>query len=375
MSSTTKTVVVVSLAIAGSLGSVAVAPRLIAHEADPSRYTYHEDVRPIFVEHCADCHRPQGIGPMSLLEYQEAVPWANAVKMQVLERRMPPWLPEDGIGVFHHARTLSAEEIDVIVDWAVGLTPEGELSGDSPQNEEDELARRSGPDAAEPDLVLSPARDVVIVEDEYDKTTCVVVPTGLAEPRLVSSFEVRPTLPSVTRRATIRLGESCAPTSPPLATWLPGQGRFQLGEREGIALGEGATLAVELRYVKGWNDDGKRLVDRPTIALWYARSGRAVNMRRFESGSDSGTLDHAVTLIAIYPDLEPESDSEEPIFIEARRPDGTSLPLLSIEQFDSAWREKYVLESPIPLPSGTELRVTRGAVWLDFLMVAPEAAE
>ena len=50
-----------------------------AHEASPSRYDFKNDIRPIFLKHCGGCHRVGGVAPMSLLEYSEAVPWANAV--------------------------------------------------------------------------------------------------------------------------------------------------------------------------------------------------------------------------------------------------------------------------------------------------------
>ena len=65
---------------------------------------------------------------MSLLDYQEAVPWANAIKLSVLEGRMPPFLPGDDGGPFQGARALTAQEIDTIVDWTVGTTPEGVLN-------------------------------------------------------------------------------------------------------------------------------------------------------------------------------------------------------------------------------------------------------
>ena len=41
---------------------------------------------------CATCHREGGISRrFSLMTYEEARPWAKAIKEEVLERRMPPW--------------------------------------------------------------------------------------------------------------------------------------------------------------------------------------------------------------------------------------------------------------------------------------------
>ena len=39
--------------------------------------TYTKDVAPIFQEKCQSCHRPGQMGPMSLLTYEEARPWAR----------------------------------------------------------------------------------------------------------------------------------------------------------------------------------------------------------------------------------------------------------------------------------------------------------
>ena len=40
---------------------------------------------------CANCHRPGEVAPMSLLSYQDARPWAKAIKAKVMSREMPPW--------------------------------------------------------------------------------------------------------------------------------------------------------------------------------------------------------------------------------------------------------------------------------------------
>src|SRR3972149_6579701 len=97
-----------------------------AHEPTLSRFNFREHARPLFIRHCGGCHRAGGVAPMSLLDYQEAVPWANAIKLSLLEGRMPPFLPGDDGGPFRNARALTAHELDTLVDWAVGATPEGE---------------------------------------------------------------------------------------------------------------------------------------------------------------------------------------------------------------------------------------------------------
>lgn len=337
----------------------------LPHEGMLSEYTYREDVRPIFVEHCSGCHRPGGAGPMSLLTYSEAVPWANSIKMQILEDEMPPWLPADGVRELRHARTLTAEEIDILIDWVVGQTPEGEPL---PREEVLETETGGGWEMGTPDLVLQPEEDVVIEKDEYELTHCVVLPSGTNEPHVATAFEVSPELPSLVRRATIHLGESCE-DSTPLFTWLPGQGSVSLAGSAGVELPAGATLSVELHYVKGWEDEGKRLTDRTQLGMRFSDSARPVRSVRVSHTGHRFTGD--VELLAVYPDR----DSNAPLRVEAVTPDGEVEPILVIEELTPQWLEKYLLAEPLRLPSGTELRLSHPSVWIDVIEATDTAAE
>ncbi len=62
--------------------------------------TFSQDVAPILFENCAVCHRPGEIAPMSLLSYQDARPWARAIKQKVAAREMPPWHADSPAGTF-----------------------------------------------------------------------------------------------------------------------------------------------------------------------------------------------------------------------------------------------------------------------------------
>jgi hypothetical protein len=326
-----------------------------AHEPTLSRFTFREHVRPLFLRHCGGCHRAGGVAPMSLLEYQEAVPWANAIKLSLLERRMPPFLPSDDSGPFQDSRTLTARELDTLVDWAVGTTPEGESLA----------AEESPPPSGEAraDLVLRAPTHVVLEEDENEKTACVVLPTGLSSPRLVTGLQVVPGQPSILRRATILVGDSCSGAEP-LATWLPDRKRISFPEGLGRRLAASSNLLLELRYKKNWGDEGKRIVDESALGLWFSEEAllpvRSVAIEKLRLD-----LDEAVRLVALY---APAAD-EAPVQVEAVGPDGSSRVLLSIGRFDSAWSEKYFFRTPIFLPAGSSLRLSHSGLWADFAPV------
>src|SRR5258706_14051356 len=76
--------------------------------------TFSKDVAPILYQHCAGCHRPNDIAPMSLLDYKSARPWAKSIREAVLTRKMPPWFADPHFGTFSNASRLSTREIDTI---------------------------------------------------------------------------------------------------------------------------------------------------------------------------------------------------------------------------------------------------------------------
>ena len=72
----------------GALASFNVSAESRATQAAP---TFAKDVAPIMYSKCANCHRPGEVAPMSLLSYEDARPWAKAIKSKVVAREMPPW--------------------------------------------------------------------------------------------------------------------------------------------------------------------------------------------------------------------------------------------------------------------------------------------
>jgi len=63
---------------------------------------------------------------MSLLTYQDARPWAKAMKAAVSARKMPPWFADSKYGHFVNDRSLKQDEIDTLVKWADSGAAEGD---------------------------------------------------------------------------------------------------------------------------------------------------------------------------------------------------------------------------------------------------------
>lgn len=106
--------------VLSGLGSLAT---LSAHDVT-TNVTWNREIVRIVTGRCASCHRPGG-DAFPLLTYQEANPWARAIKDQVLRRQMPPWGAVRGFGAFRNEEALSQEEIDLVRNWVDGGAPEG----------------------------------------------------------------------------------------------------------------------------------------------------------------------------------------------------------------------------------------------------------
>src|SRR5262245_23115462 len=91
-----------------------------------SAVTFHRDVLPILQKHCQECHRPGEIAPFSLLTYQDARPWAKAIKTAVVTEKMPPWFADQNVGHFANDRRLSAAELKTLTTWVDAGAPEGD---------------------------------------------------------------------------------------------------------------------------------------------------------------------------------------------------------------------------------------------------------
>src|SRR5690242_5580836 len=102
----------------------AASRRAAAHTPITSKYDYNKDVFPRLRDHCGACHVPGGAGPMSLVTYKAAMPWAQSIRDELTAGRMPPWPVDPTSPAVKGAAPISPRDLDVIVVWASGGTPE-----------------------------------------------------------------------------------------------------------------------------------------------------------------------------------------------------------------------------------------------------------
>jgi len=367
-----------------ALGVVAVAIQPgEAHKAITSKYTYNDDVFPILRDRCASCHVPGGIAPMSLMTYDDAFPWAESIRAELVAAHMPPWNAEEGYGDIKRAHTLTPKELDVILTWATGGNPRGALDQKLPAVE-----LKNEWKLGAPDLPLKMPADFTLAADKMEDWQEFTLPTGITEARWVQAVDLLPGTPSIVRSATIFVkgaGAKATATAPApeqvLALWLPGQ---DVPPHDGVAfkLPAGAQIGLRVHYKKTWQFEGKPLTDRSTVGVYFAKAGATagaeqellalpIDSAAAAGGADqtvrfSHTLAEDVQALALSPDNVPGNISLQ---VEAVRPDGSRVPMIRLNT-RADWDRRYWFEKPMTLPRGTRVEVTANLQDPDMLSAA-----
>jgi len=170
-----------------------------ATPATSGAVTWAEHVAPILYRSCVECHQPDGIGPMSLLDYQTARRYAARIRSMVASREMPPWHIDKSVGIQEYKNdvSLSDAEIQTVVQWVEGGAEQGDPSKAPPQPvipaaTEWRLESQFG---RPPDLVIRSTPFDMGAQGLDNWWTPEVTVTGIDGPRWVMANETKPSYP------------------------------------------------------------------------------------------------------------------------------------------------------------------------------------
>jgi len=344
-----------------------------AHEPITTKVRFNKEVVRILQRNCLGCHRPGGIA-MSLATYDEARPWAKAIKEELLEKRMPPWHPVKGYGEFRNAPALSQRDIDLIINWVEGGAPKG-----------DEKDLPEGPlystdwQLGKPDLTLKADSESKIAADADERRT-VVLATNLKEDRWLSAIDLKPGNGSVVHCAKVYLVQTgdapVAPMTPDapaidlrsaslLTTWMPGQKRLAWDEGTGQLLPAGARIAVSIHY----HGSGEPATDATTIGFYFSKSTPRKKIQEVAINNPDAVIPVTSEYSPLRISLKTKTDMEavairprvNPLLVSlqatARRPDGTEEVLIWARRYQFDWEPIYYFLRPVVLPAGTQIDV------------------
>ena len=183
-----------------------------AHTPVTSKYDYNKDVFPLFRDHCAVCHVAGGPAPMSLVTYKAAMPWAQSIRDELTAGRMPPWPVDPTSPPIKGGYPISSRDIDVMVVWASGGTPESYTDAKPP-----EVAFNPKWKLGPPDLKIAMDAEHTVPPSAIEEVSEFSLPINVTDTKWIKAADLMPGNPSIVRDAVISIENG-----PVLALWQPG---------------------------------------------------------------------------------------------------------------------------------------------------------
>jgi len=346
------------IAFASVFFLAAVAEHIDAHVPVTSKYDYNKDVFPLLRDHCSGCHVKGGPAPMSLMTYADAAPWAESIREELTAGRMPPWPVDPTSRPVKGGYPISSRDIDMIVVWASGGTPEGNLETKLPAvpfNAQWKL----GP----PDLKIPMDIEHTMAPGTIEETLDFSLPTSLTDTKWVRAADLMPGTASIVRDAVITIENG-----PVLALWEPGSDATAAPSDAAFRLAPGSKIHLQIHYKKHFDQEQNAVSDKSTIGLYFADpppSGRELQSFAIDrpkaddnpNGSPTfvGTLSGAARIVALRPMLDRGYES---LNVDAITPSGTDLPLLRLRGPRPQWFRRYWLQEPVELANGSKVTVS-----------------
>ena len=348
-----------------------------AHAAPP---TFTKDVAPILFKSCVECHRPTGMAPMSLLTFDDARPWARAVKQKVVAREMPPWGADPTVGRFSNDVSLKPAEIATISAWVDGGAPQG-----NPADLPEAPTFAEGWSIGKPDYIFTMQKPFTVPADGTVPYLYMTIPTNLKEDIWIRGVELKPTDRRVVHHIISDLVEGNGQPPDPEPKLRKDPSRKELGGglgglvpgrlyglyEEGVArkIPAGTDIVLQMHYttigqvVTDQTQIGVVLAKEPPSALRAEVGGGAIPNISFVippgdpnfEVSGKKTFDRDTYLSTLYPHMHVRGKSAAYSIIY---PDGREEVVLSVPKYDFNWQLSYKLAEPKFIPKGSTLKVT-----------------
>jgi mono/diheme cytochrome c family protein len=303
----------------------------VARTNPPATPTFSRDVAPILFKNCASCHRPGEIAPMSLVTYENARPWAKAIREKVAVGNMPPWHATQPHGTFENDRRLSERDKDTLIRWADGGAPKGDQKDLPPAPK-----FTDGWEIGTPDAIISMPREFEVKESGTIAYQFFEAPTNFTDDKWIQAIEVRPGTRSVVHHVLVICRERGARREPAFTQVVPNLGDFGRGGGErglpgsliattapgtnamtfkpgtALRIKAGAVLAFQVHYTA----NGTATRDRTSVGLIFTKRPPKQEIRNsafvnplfvISAGADNQAVESAIqfsedsTIWALFP--------------------------------------------------------------------------
>lgn len=370
-----------SFRIAKAVVCLALLACMASAFAEPP--TYHRDIAPIVFEQCAVCHRPGEAAPFPLLEYEHVKRRAKQIADLTASRTMPPWKASPADVHFVGERRLTDAQIQHVRAWVDAGMPEGD-----PRHAPKPPTFTDGWRHGTPDLIVKMPEPFTVPADGPDVYRSFRIPVEIPKGKYIKAAEFRPSNRAVVHHAVLttmkreqiarKLAAEPKGTGPGFRSglnapgdrlpgspgiWVPGKDPLPLPDGYAMAWPQGCDLLVQLHL----HPSGKPEVEQSSIGFYltdeppqgallpFVMLNRNVDIA---AGVKDYTLrmekkvTHDVDVIGFFPHMHLIGRT---CHATAKLPDGKTIRLLSIDDWDFRWQGYYQCTTPVRIPAGATI--------------------
>lgn len=362
------------------------AALLAAPTAGAGDVTYAKQISRLIADHCQECHRPQGIGPFALMDYNDVKGWSKMIKEVVTQKRMPPWFAEKSHREFANDISLTDAERTMLIEWIDSGMARGNKA-DMPKPRVYETAWRMG----QPDKIFEQPVEFSVPSDGLVDYQYWVTDPGFKEDVWLSGLECLPGNPKVVHHIIIYAippgksiwdmdevfesfddAASAKPTtrrefqdwgSLYVAGYAPGIPPVELEKGVARRIPAGTTFLWELHYTP----TGKVETDKSLFGIKFSKEKVNKEYITVTPGNSdfmipAGAPKHRVVANTQLPEdayihaFTPHMHYRGASFVyNITYPDGRKETPLNVPNYDFNWQMTYHLKEPMLVPKGTKI--------------------
>lgn len=346
--------------------------------------TYSQHIQPIILKNCATpCHHPGGVGPFSLLTYEDVAKRGKFVAKVTQIRYMPPFPADRAFQHYANERGLTEKEIGLIGEWVAKGMERGARSESSSRPHASTSMLHA------PSLTLRMTSAYAIKGDGREDFRYFHVPTGLKEDVWLEAIEFVPGNRKLVHHSRLMVDTTGTMAGidgmaeddsrvaqfqrTPLADeflygWVPGNDRVTFPAGAAKRLRAGSNLIINLHYAPS----GKADTDQSEVRLYFAKKPVQKEVRTLTLTENNianqpflipanqkktfymrmGPLPQTVQLLSVMPHMHWLGRNVRAFAIT---PDGDAINLIKIDDWQYNWQMTYFFKQPLTIPKGSIL--------------------
>ena len=328
--------------------------------------SYGDDIAPMLQQNCFPCHTPGNIAPWAMTDYGVVAEFAGLIKSAVLAGEMPPWHADPAYSAFSNSKSLTKEQVSMLVDWIDRGTPRGE--GPDPLVDNPPPPTVDWPLGTPDGIVSIPLQSIPAsgtVEYQY-----LFAQSPFAQDVWLSGVGVNPGDRSVVHHCLVFTGSVTELVALQgglagfFAGYVPGMEQKPFPEGTGKLLKKSDIIVFQMHYTVS----GTATTDLTQLGLYVADappSRELVTSSAFDVDfvippnsqhvqvSATKRFDRAATLFEFSPHMHYRGSSAK---YTLEYPNGSDEVILNVPAYFFDWQALYRLDEPISIPAGTVLR-------------------